>query len=134
MLLGSTVIEVAFGMLFIYLLLSLLCSAIGEYIEAKYNNRAKYLRKGIELLLNDSNGQGADLAQQLYDHGLVRPLYRDRNKLPSYIPSRTFALALWNMATAAEAGGGVSNDLKKIRQTVSQAKPGAPRRAADVDR
>jgi hypothetical protein len=120
MLLGSTVIEVAFGMLFIYLLLSLLCSAIGEYIEAKYNNRAKYLRKGIELLLNDSNGQGADLAQQLYDHGLVRPLYRDRNKLPSYIPSRTFALALWNMATAAEAGGGVSNDLKKIRQTVSQ--------------
>lgn len=120
MLLGSTVIEVAFGMLFIYLLLSLLCSAIGEYIEAKYNNRAKYLRKGIELLLNDSNGQGADLAQQLYEHGLVRPLYRDRKKLPSYIPSRTFALALWNMATAAEASGGVSTDLKKIRQTVSQ--------------
>src|SRR5688572_11979847 len=118
--LGSTVIEVAFGMLFVYMLLSLLCSAVGEYIEAKYNNRAKYLRKGIELLLNDSSGKGADLAQLLYDHGLVRPLYRDKNKLPSYIPSRTFALALWNMATAAEAGGGVSTDLNKIRQTVSQ--------------
>jgi hypothetical protein len=120
MLLGSTVIEVAFGMLFVYLLLSLLCSAVGEYIEAKYNNRAKYLRKGIELLLNDTSGKGADLAQLLYDHGLVRPLYRDKNKLPSYIPSRTFALALWNMATASEAGGGVSNDLNKIRQAVTQ--------------
>ena len=46
MLFGSTILEVAIGLLFVYLVVSLLCSAIGEYIEAKYNNRARYLRRG----------------------------------------------------------------------------------------
>jgi hypothetical protein len=119
MLFGSIILDVIVGMLFIYLLLSLLCAAAGEYIEAKLNNRAKLLKKGIELLLNDTNGKGDDLAKQLYEHGLIRPLYRDATKLPSYIPSRTFALALWNMATGG-TGGGVSTDLKQIRDTLER--------------
>jgi hypothetical protein len=106
----GSIIDVIAGMLFVYLLLSLLCTAIGEYIEAKLNNRAKLLKRGIELLLNESKGGGIDLAGRLYEHGLIRPLYRDANQLPSYIPSRTFAMALWNMATATAAGGGVTND------------------------
>lgn len=103
MMFGSTILEVAIGLFFVYLLLSLLCSAVGEYIEGKFNNRAKYLKQGITLLLNDSGGGGDDLAAVLYGHGLVRPFYRG-SKLPSYIPSRTFALALWNMASTAAAG------------------------------
>ena len=103
---GSTILEVAVGLLFVYLLLSLLCSAVAEYIEAKFNNRAKYLKEGITLLLNDTAGGGVDLAAQLYAHGLVRPFYRDGTKLPSYIPARTFALALWNMASTAAAEDG----------------------------
>lgn len=118
---GSTILEVIIGMLFVYLLLSVLCSAIGEYLESKWNNRAKLLRKGIELLLNDSTNQSAapDLAKQLYEHGLIRPLYRDARTLPSYIPSRTFALALWNMATAG-SNAGVTTNLGEIRQTVAR--------------
>lgn len=116
---GSTILEVIIGMLFVYLLLSMLCSAIGEYLEAKWNNRAKLLRKGIELLLNDTTGSSSmDLAKQLYAHGLIRPLYRDANTLPSYIPSRTFALALWSMATEGESG--VTTDLRQIRATVGK--------------
>jgi hypothetical protein len=142
MLLGSTTLEVAIGMVFIYLLLSLICSTAGEYIEATVNNRARFLRQGINLLLNESAGGGVDLAQRLYDHGLVRPLYREPHKLPSYIPSRTFALALWNMATTAvadqQAGGlpaggsiaGVTNDLKKIREAVATHLPNPELRTA----
>ena len=132
---GSTILEVAIGLVFVYMLLSLLCSAIGEYIEAKVNNRAKYLRRGIALLLNDTDGSGQDIAKLLYAHGLVRPLYRTPNKLPSYIPSRTFALALWNIASnAAAADGtsdaGVSTDLKKIREVVAAHVPNKELKAA----
>src|SRR5688572_9775461 len=116
----GSIIDVIAGMLFVYLLLSLLCTALGEYIEAKLNNRAKLLKKGIELLLNESKGGGIDLAGMLYQHGLIRPLYRDATQLPSYIPSRTFAMALWNMATATAADGGVTNDVKVIRATVDK--------------
>jgi hypothetical protein len=125
MLFGSTVLEVALGLMFVYLLFSLLCSAVGEYIEAKLNSRARYLQEGIRLLLNETDGTGIDLAERLYTHGLVRPLYRNAAKLPSYIPSRTFALALWNMATSAAADAqapagnvGVTSDLKRIREAV----------------
>lgn len=135
MLLGSGVLEVAIGLVFVYLLLSLLCSAAGEYIEAKFNNRAKYLRQGIELLLNETKGGGVDLASQLYEHGLVRPLYRTNTKLPSYIPSRTFALALWNMAANAGADGqgspvGVINDLGRVREIVAKTVPNVELRTA----
>ena len=142
MVLGSTMLEVAIGLFFIYLLLSLMCSAAGEYIEAKFNNRAKYLRQGVMLLLNESRGGGIDLAQQFYDHGLVRPLYRSPDKLPSYIPSRTFALALWNMATTAGVStpadspldrvtvAGVTNDLKQIREVVATQVPNPELRTA----
>ena len=118
---GSTILEVIIGMLFVYLLLSVLCSAIGEYLEAKWNNRAKLLHKGIQLLLNDSTNPSAspDLAKQLYEHGLIRPLYRDAGTLPSYIPSRTFALALWNMATGG-SNAGVTTNLREIRETVAK--------------
>ena len=118
---GSTILEVIIGMLFVYLLLSVLCSAIGEYLEAKWNNRAKLLHKGIQLLLNDSTNPSAspDLAKQLYEHGLIRPLYRDAGTLPSYIPSRTFALALWNMATGG-SNTGVTTNLREIRETVAK--------------
>jgi hypothetical protein len=136
MMFGSTILEVAIGLLFVYLLLSLLCSAVGEYIEAKFNNRAKYLKEGITLLLNDSAGGGVDLAAQLYAHGLVRPFYRDGTKLPSYIPSRTFALALWNMASTAAAGdaaggaAGVTTDLKAVRAVVAAHLPNRELRTA----
>jgi hypothetical protein len=137
MMFGSTILEVAIGLLFVYLLLSLLCSAVAEYIEAKFNNRAKYLKEGITLLLNDTAGGGVDLAAQLYAHGLVRPFYRDGTKLPSYIPSRTFALALWNMASTAAArdkpggaAGGVTADLKAVRAAVATHLPNQELRTA----
>jgi hypothetical protein len=118
---GSTILEVIIGVLFVYLLLSVLCSAIGEYLESKWNNRAKLLKKGIELLLNDSaaGSSSPDLAAQLYAHGLIRPLYRDATTLPSYIPSRTFALALWNMATGG-TNAGVTMNLGEIRETIAK--------------
>lgn len=139
MLFGSTVLEVLIGMIFVYLLMSMLCSAVSEYLEALFNFRAKDLRKGIELLLNDSKetkqddtsaGQKSkDLAAEFYTHGLIRPLYRSAKSLPSYIPARTFALALWNMA-GGESGG--TTDLAKIKETVNTKVPNKELRQALV--
>ena len=152
---GSTVLEVAIGMIFVYLLLSLLSSAVKEYIEAKWlQYRSKNLWQGIQLLLNGAidktktapdltlampavasppnaapapssppaAGDGIDLASLLYQHGLVRALYQDAQKLPSYIPSRTFALALWNLASEA-TGGDDTRDLARIKEVIRERIP-----------
>jgi hypothetical protein len=116
MLFGSTILEIALAMIFVYLLLSLLCSAIGEFIESLVNRRAKDLRSGIAALLANPS-----LAKDFFEHPLVKPL----GKAPSYIPARTFSLALWNMATSAALKtpgivAGVTKDIDLLRTTITK--------------
>jgi len=114
---GSTILDVAIGMVFVYLLISLICSSLNELIEAKLKYRAKDLEKGITNLLGDSG-----LVQRLYAHPLVKALYKQGDK-PSYIPSQTFSLALWNLATYAQEGKdaavAVTRSLPEIRKAVA---------------
>lgn len=100
---GSEILNVAIGLILVYLLLSLICSAIREGLEGIFKTRASALERGIRQLLHDS--QGCGLAKNFYEHPLINSLYQgcysqtnDQKKpnrnLPSYIPARNFALAL----------------------------------------
>jgi hypothetical protein len=111
---GSQILDVAIGMIFVFLLLSLMCSALNETIEARLKNRAKSLELGIRNLLGDDK-----LADDFYNHALIGALFKDNQK-PSYIPSRTFALALMNIV-APSAGDG-SNPVQSFREAVSRIK------------
>jgi hypothetical protein len=123
---NSIVLDVAIGMAFVYLLLSLLCSAAAEVIAGVLGLRAKNLEAGIRSLFSDGFGPGDNaFVREIYEHGLVRGLYRDAaidlvpaaktqvttlyekatgktgRQLPSYIPARTFSLALIDILAAA---------------------------------
>ncbi len=114
---GLEMLDVAIGVIFIYLLLSLISSAVNELIEAWMKMRAVDLEHGIRELLNDPKGTG--LAQQLYNHPLVYGLFRGMydpakikkkrytsgSNLPSYIPARNFALALLDIMLPAQPAG-----------------------------
>jgi hypothetical protein len=143
---GSVVLDVAIGMAFVYLLLSLIASVIQELLATFMQLRAANLEKGLHSLFSgDSIGSEMDLVNSIYDHGLVRGLYSDPKKdsgklpslfrkamnwvrtmmrrvigiradkpltitadpllLPSYIPSRTFALALIDILNANKKEG-----------------------------
>jgi hypothetical protein len=103
---GSTVLDVAIGLALIFLMLSLVASALREAVEAIVKSRAVQLERGIRTLLDDAVGNG--LAKTFYEHPLVYSLYprayevkgwRFRGgNLPSYIPARNFAVALLDMA------------------------------------
>lgn len=107
---GSAIIDVAIGLILIFLLLSLICSAVREAIAGISGSRAKTLARGIqELLRNDQ-----ELARAFYEHPQIWSLYRGKyddaivkkmrflpfytTKLPSYIPARSFAMTLLDMA------------------------------------
>lgn len=117
---GLEILDVVIGLMFVYLLLSLLATGINEYISAVLNRRGKELARGIGRLLEDLDAGDAldrafkglvpagaasqSLTEQFYNHPLIRPLatrrgrlfsmVHDRPRLPSYIPARTFALAV----------------------------------------
>ncbi len=96
-----TILDVAIGLIFTYLFFSLVCSAIKEWIAGILSLRSKMLAKGIKSLLQDQTGEG--LAKDLYTHGLIEGISKQSQisdkaligKMgPSYIPKRTFAIAL----------------------------------------
>jgi hypothetical protein len=107
----SGVLDVAIGMIFVYLILSLITSAANEVIEMKLKNRATDLEKGLRELLDPGKNAGeSTLIQQIYNHPLINGLFEGTYEesgikkksagiiksiaLPSYIPSNNFALAL----------------------------------------
>ena len=69
--LGSSILEVAIGLAFVYLLLSLVCSAVQEGLESWLKCRASDLEKGISGLLGN-----ADLVADFYQHPLIFGLFQ----------------------------------------------------------
>src|SRR5690349_475089 len=95
---NSAILDVAIGLSFIFLLFSLLVTAICELFAGVMKWRAEHLWRGLEQLL-----QSTDARDALYEHPLIRGLspmaatvsgWKQGHNGPSYIPSRTFALAL----------------------------------------
>jgi hypothetical protein len=98
---GSVMLDVLIGLVLVFLLLSLMCSAIREVIAGWTRVRSKLLADGIgELLRNDEV-----LIRAFYEHPNIWSLYRgdldsarEQQRLPSYIPSRAFAMTLLDIA------------------------------------
>jgi hypothetical protein len=86
-----TAIDAAIGMIFVYLLMSSICSVLQEMIANVTSWRGKHLRNSIQSMLSDPTMTG--LAKRLYSHPRISTL-TFAGKLPSYIPSETFASAL----------------------------------------
>jgi hypothetical protein len=97
---GSTILDAAIAMVFIYLLASLVVSAANELIASVLKLRAENLFAGIRQLLQE--GDKSTLASSLYRHPLVSGLAKKGGK-PSYIPSRTFALAFLDVIAPVDS-------------------------------
>ena len=88
--LDSPIVDVAMGLVFFYVTLSLVCSSIQEIIASLLGLRSRNLKKGIENLI------GSEYADAMYDHPLIKGL-RKPKKLPSYIKPDIFSTALIDM-------------------------------------
>jgi hypothetical protein len=93
---GSTILDVAAGIIFGFLAISLFTSAAVEAINSVLNTRVKNLRTGIMALVNDPNFTG--LAKELYAQALISPLGPGAadplKNAPAYIDKTQFAEAL----------------------------------------
>ncbi|HVO15833.1 MAG TPA: hypothetical protein VMV26_11495, partial [Alphaproteobacteria bacterium] len=86
----NAMVDVALGLILMYLVLSLVCTAVNEFIAGVFKLRAAKLRDGIKQLIDDSQ-----VLASFDDHGLIagtRAALKGRD--PSYLSGRTFAAAL----------------------------------------
>jgi hypothetical protein len=105
------VLNVAIGVTFVFLLFSLIISAMNELWLSFMDKRAAFLKQGLRELLQDETPPGEPAAAEsiatdhLLQHGLIAALSRKRYKpattgtegVPSYIPGKSFVLALLSL-------------------------------------
>lgn len=140
---GSTILEVAIGMFFLFFILSLILSAVRETIEAFMQKRAWHLAQGIKELLDDESD--GTLTTRLYSHPLIAGLFRNKKtekvsdtldgkrllntgkNLPAYIPARNFASALLDSIAhgrlLTDGPNAISSDAvtsQKLRQAIGK--------------
>ena len=95
--LDHPIIDVALGLIFFYVVLSLVASAVQEWIASLWGLRSTNLNAGIKRLVGD------EYARKVYDHPLIKNLAKE-NKLPSYIAPQTLSTLLLELV-AKDHGG-----------------------------
>jgi hypothetical protein len=114
----SAIIEVAIGLIFVWITISLATIQIQEWIGQIGNKRAKDLEVTIHTML--ANERLKDL---FYEHPIIRGLIAKKGTLPSYIPSQQFALALFDIAmTAGTESSLIQQGLESLRNDLEKAK------------
>jgi hypothetical protein len=131
----SAILEVAIGIIFVWITLSLATIQIQEWITTRLDKRAKDMEASIhEMLANP------DLKAQFYDHPVIRALTarkrnrpspipewfyknpilrgftKEKRRLPSYIPAQQFALTLFDIALTANTESSIiQQGILKLR-------------------
>lgn len=129
---GSTFIDTAIGISFVFLLLSLIASTVNEIILSAMNMRGQELLRGLKTLLNDDDATG--LVKSVYNHGQIYGLFQGEfdpksNHLPSYIPAGNFAAALLDVVR--EKGGDAAPLQQDAAAIVAAIRQGAQKLAQD---
>lgn len=133
-------LDIAIGLIFVYLLFSLICSAISEIFAWATDLRARTLRGGVETLLDDAKlreflaqkqllagefvkgllnkTRETNVASTLYEHPLIQSL-RQKDKHPSYLSKDIFASAFLDLLRqAAPASADAKDPLARLRSTI----------------
>ncbi|MGZ9164413.1 MAG: hypothetical protein ACXW4U_04485 [Anaerolineales bacterium] len=149
----GAMVEVAIGLIFVWVVLSLTTIQIQEWINTLLDRRAKDMQDAIHEMLANPN-----LKSQFYDHPVIRsltakkrkipsiiprrfynyPIVRgftqEKREIPSYIPSQQFALSLFDIAMTAGAESSlIQQGIYKIRDDLEKDKKNKTREQAAID-
>jgi len=124
---GSAIFDVAIGIVFVFLLVSFICSQISDKISQWLRWRAKDLEAGLRSFVAGENNQ--DLVNTLYDNALVKSLVPQELRVtellkktplrrfvypgvnPLGIPAKTFVLALLDNVLPGDQGSDAVDKL-----------------------
>jgi len=159
----SPAFDVAIGLVFLYVVLALVCSTVNEAIATAVGLRARYLETGLLNLLSGAVSEtpaGIATTERFYAHPLIQGLTRPRRAphpaadaatarrgpwsrlrrllakppYPSYVPSRTFVVAISDIANEAKAAleDAEGDEADSARARVKRAKSGFERSLAAI--
>src|SRR5215468_2176567 len=124
----SAMLDVAIGVILVFLILSIMASAVSEVVGNILQRRSKGLERFLETMLTNSGIQVKDF----YEKTLISPHLLD-NQRPSYIQSADFVDALFTMLRARNpsAAGPTAGEMPdftidELRSLISSLPDAAP--------
>ena len=114
---NSPIIEIAIGLILIYLVLGLICTSINEFIAQLLSLRAENLSEAIHGMFTGPDRHR--IAEDILNHQLIQSLSRKQfglnlasqgnwlgevSKLPSSIPASTFSTVLIDLFSKSSHG------------------------------
>jgi len=123
-------LDVAIGLIFVYLMVSLFVTALNEYISSFLNKRSEYLLSRVQSLLGGDGsekktGEWSTEMCSVWNHPLISALKSHQTtedhctkrgallkNAPSYIPGKTFAVALTETLKPSETASLTFTQLK----------------------
>ena len=102
-------LDIVIGLTFIYLVLGLVCTTANEFLAGLFGLRSRTLLAGLKNLLQNEDDE--KFLQNFLSHPLIASLRRGKRG-PSYIPSRTFSLAL--LDTLEKAPGVAASSMDRV--------------------
>lgn len=142
----SGILDIAVGLVGVYVFLSLICTTVKELIAQLSRQRAETLLTGLRRLLDGefdaqntplrwlggvdgrvclSELEDTSLVKSLYDHHLIRS-HAEGGQKPSYIPADTFATALLDILVS----GDEAKTIESVRRSVKKLPEDSPLRSA----
>jgi hypothetical protein len=126
-------------LVFIYLLLAIICTAINEWIAGVFRLRARNLKTAIFRLVDDpaaaspDDVKGSRLSAQILAHPLIES-FKDGKRGPSYIPAPRFVAVLKDTLAAISPSAesapppARSNDVQHVNRQLNALKATTPPR------
>ena len=112
----GTIADVGIGLIFTWLILSLVVMYVQEWLVSQLGWRSKMLKTTIYNMLADSS-----IADQFYNHPLIQGLFTgaDGEHKPSYIPAQQFVLALFDIVMKSGTEGSLlQQEIFKMRSDI----------------
>lgn len=111
----STIIQVAIGIVFVWVAMAIVTSQIQEWISSALAWRAQMLEDTVVGMLGDK-----DLTAKVYEHPLIKALWTNHGqRKPAGIPEDKFALVLFEAVMNANASTAeIQDSFLRLKQNV----------------
>lgn len=115
----NTILQVAIGMIFVWVILAVITSQIQEWVASFFAWRSSMLEVTIAQMLGDPK-----LKDKVYEHPLIKGLYTNNGKRkPGGIPQDKFALVLFeHLMDADKTTAEVKDTFDRLKQNITNLK------------
>ena len=114
---GLEALDVMIGLVTVYLVFGLACTAIVEAIATLLKVRSTNLHAAMSEFLAGDLNDTENFVEAFYSHPLVQSLSKGDKGRPSYIPSETVALVVEELVRAGKTGASIMAAVEALPQT-----------------